>query len=224
MAPKTKRRPKFRVQLETLFSCVAAERCSREAALHYLLVDNRVNVSIPRNTSYHAEIKIIASSAPLSIPIDSLSTELEQKGMSPRGNTRVGNAADCIDLIASNCLSMRWWITEQGLVVDRLEPESNLSDFDVAAGGLMLEHFKNGRLPKKSLTAIAQILDERQFSLKSQLQPSFWKKIAEYNQRYPKSAIKTFQRALEYRPHGRTAVRKALYAARDRFLRSQNGA
>ena len=194
----------------------------REAALHYPLVDNPVSVSIPPNTSYLAQIEIIASSASLPIPIESLSTELEQKGISSRGNTFFGNAANYIDRIASNCDGMRWWITMQGLVVDRLEAVSNLSDFDVAAGRLMLEHFKNGRLPKESLAAIAQILDEQHFSLKSQVRESFWKKIAEYNQRYPKSAIKTFRRAVEYRPHGRTAVRKALYVARDRFLRSQN--
>src|SRR5271170_1389486 len=164
MATKTKRRPKFHDQLERLYSYIVAERCLKEAALHYLRVDNLVTVAIPPNTSYFAQIEIIASSASLPIPVESLSTELEQKGIFPRGNTLFGNAANCIDRIASNCDGMRWWITEKGLVVDRLEPISNLSDFDVAAGGLMLEHFKNGRLPKGSLEAIAQILDEQQFS------------------------------------------------------------
>jgi hypothetical protein len=159
MAPKKKRRHKFQIQLENLFWCVDAKKCSREAALQYLLANNPVGVSIPQNTSYHAQTKIITARAKLPIPIDSLSTELELKGFAPRGNTRYGNAADCIDLIVSNCDGMRWWITEQGLVVDRLDPVSNLSLFDIAAGNLMLEHTKNGRLLKGSLAAIALKLD-----------------------------------------------------------------
>ena len=112
MATKTKGHPKFQDQLERLFSCIVAERCLREAALHYPLVDNPVSVSIPPNTSYLAQIEIIASSASLPIPIESLSAELEQKGTSSRGNTFFGNAANYIDQIASNCDGMRWWITD----------------------------------------------------------------------------------------------------------------
>jgi hypothetical protein len=43
---------------------------------------------------------------------------------------------------------MWWWIDEKGLVMDRLEPQSNLSDFDMTAGRLMVEHLQNGRLEK----------------------------------------------------------------------------
>jgi hypothetical protein len=116
---------------------------------------------------------------------------------------------------------MRWWIDEKGLVMDRLEPQSNLSDFDMTAGKLMAEHVQNGRLQKGWLEAIAKALDGKKYSLLDALQPYHRKTVAEFNQKHYAKALKTFEKAVENRIIGRRGVQRRLYVARDRYMESQ---
>jgi hypothetical protein len=221
VAKKTKRRYRFQVQLENLFDRVVAEQCAKEPALHYLLQDNPVCVQIPSNTSYLAQLEIVAASAFSPIPIESLSSELLKHGNPPRGDTVFTQAGAHIDQVASTC-DLRWWITDRGLVMDRLEPPLNLSRFYTVAGRLMVEHFLNGRLREKDLVIIAAKLDEQKFVLRDHVQPSLWEEIAAYNVANSRKAIKTFQQAVGHPRIGPRAVRRALYFARDKFLKSQN--
>jgi hypothetical protein len=105
--------------------------------------------------------------------------------------------------------------------MDRLEPQSNLSDFDMTAGRLMVEHVQNGRLEKGGLEAVAKALDEKKYRLLSALQRSHRKKVAKHNQEYPAMALKTFEKAVEHRV-GRRGVQRRLYVAHDRYMKSQN--
>jgi hypothetical protein len=176
---------------------------------------------VPRGEKgYRAQIQAIANAALLPIPVASLSAKLERSGP-PRGNTFADNAAKCIDQIASNFDGMQWWIDETGLVMDRLEPQSNLFDFDMTAGRLMFEHVQNGRLQKGWLEAVAKALDEKKYPLLCNLQPSHRKTVAKHNQEHPTKALKTFEKAVKSRS-GRRGVQLRLYVARDRYMDSQN--
>jgi hypothetical protein len=216
---KTPRPTKLQIQLKNMYSCIAAEKCSRQATLRYALLENPVDVSVPPHTSYHTQIKLITAAASVPIAIESLSPDLSEQGESPRGNTAFGQAADYIDMVASNC-GLRWWVTEHGLVMAHLEPSSYLSEFDKIAGKLTQQSFREGRLKIGHLEIIAKKLDEHGFSLKECVRPSYWKQIAEHNQHYPANAIKSFVDAIGHNRLGRRAVQKALYVAREKFLKS----
>jgi hypothetical protein len=214
------RRAQFEAQLESLFDCVVAERCVEQPTLQYLAWDNQVGGRMPPNSSYFAEVETIASSASIPIPIDWLSQELEHRGCFARGNTIAPQTAShYINTLAFAC-GLRWWITEKGLVIDHFTRASNLSDFDAVAGRLMLEYSQNGRLKKESLVIIAKTLDEAKFPLKEHIQESFWSQMAEHNIRSRRKVNGTFEDAIKFGSIGPRAVRRALYDARDRFLKS----
>jgi hypothetical protein len=212
--------PAYQRLLDKGYTNIASNKCTKQAASTYILRDNPVDLQVPPNSPYRAQIQAIANAALLPIPVASLSAKLERSGP-PRGNTFADNAAKCIDQIASNFEGMQWWIDEKGLVMDRLEPESNLFDFDMTAGRLVREHVKNGRLQKGWLEAVAKALDEKKHLLLSALQPSHRKMVAQYNQKHPSRALKTFEKAVKDRV-GRRAVQLRLYVARDRYMESQN--
>jgi hypothetical protein len=211
--------PVYQKLLDNEFTNVVSNKCTKQAALAYILHDNPVYLQVSSNSSYRVQIQAIADAARPSIPIASLSAELERIG-SPRGKTFTGNAAKCIDEIASNFDGMQWWIEEKGLVMDRLEPQSNLSHFDMTAGKLMFEHFQNGRLQKGGLEAIAKVLDEKGYFLVDALQPSYRKMVVRFNQEHPARALKTFEKAVKH-PIGRRGVQRRLYVALDRYMKSQ---
>jgi hypothetical protein len=219
---KNKRRakPVYQRLLNNEFTNVASNKCTKQAALTYILHANPVYLQVPPYSPYRAQIQAIANAAHPPIPVASLSAELERSG-SARGTTFAGKAAKYIDQIASNFDGMCWWIDESGLAMDRLEPQSNLSDFDMTAGRLMFEHVQNGRLQKGWLEAVAKALDENKYPLLSALQPSHRRRVAKYNQEHPTIALKTFEKAVEHRV-GRRGVQRRLYGAHDRYMKSQN--
>jgi hypothetical protein len=224
MAPKKAPRrniPVYRRSLNNEFTNIASNKCTKQAALTHILHGNPVYLEVPPDSPYRAQIEAIANAALPPIPVASLSAELERRG-SPRGNTFAGKAAKYIDRIASNFDGMWWWIDEEGLVMDRLEPQSNLSDFDMTAGRLMVEHLQNGRLEKGGLEAVAKALDEKKYPLLSILQRSHQKKVAKFNQHHPTMALKTFEKAVEHRVVGRRGVQRRLYVAHDRYVKSLN--
>jgi hypothetical protein len=213
--------PVYQRSLNNEFTNIASNKCTKQAAFTYILHGNPVHLRVPPDSPYRAQIEAIANAALPPIPIVSLSTELEKKGP-PRGNTFSYKAAKCIDQIASNFDRMQWWIDEKGLVMDRLEPQSNLSDFDMTAGRLMFEHLQNGRLEKGGLEAVAKALDEKKYPLLSILQRSHQRKVAKFNQHHPTMALKTFEKAVEHRVVGRRGVQRRLYVAHDRYTKSLN--
>jgi hypothetical protein len=225
MATKKDQRPAktlaYRRLLNSEFTNIASNKCTKQAALTYILHGYRVNVRVPPHAPYRAQIEAIANAAHPPIPIVSLSTELEKKEGSPRGNSFVYSAATSIDYIASQFEGMHWWIDENGLVMDRLEPQSNLSDFDMIAGRLMVERLQNGHLKKGWLEAVAKALDEKKYRLLDALQPFHRNKVAKHNQEHPAVALKTFKKAVEHHI-GRRGVQRRLYLARDRYMKSQN--
>jgi hypothetical protein len=212
--------PVYQRLLNNEFTNIASNKCTKQAALTYILRSNPVYLVVPPHSPYRAQVQAIANAAVPPIPVASLSTELERSGP-PRGGTFANKAAKCLDRIASQFDDMQWWIDEKGLVMDHLEPQSDLSDFDMAAGRLMFEHMQNGRLQKGGLEAVAKALDEKKYQLITALQPSHQKRIAKYNQEHPARALKTFEKAVD-RPIGRRGVQLRLYVARDRYMKSEN--
>jgi hypothetical protein len=212
--------PIYQRLLNNEFTSIASNKCTKQAALTYILHGNPVYLSVPPNSPYRAQIQAIANAVLPPIPVALLSAELERRGP-PRGNSFAGKAAKCIDQIASNIDGMQWWIDEKGLVMDHLEPQSNLSNFDMTAGRLMFEHVQNGRLQKGWLEEVAKALDEKKYPLLIALQPSHRKTVAKHNQEHPAMALKTFEKAVEHRI-GRRGVQRRLYVALDRYLKSQN--
>lgn len=135
-----------------------------------------------------------------------------------------GSPADQIQKILRNYPLLRWWMEQDGLVVDEVKAEEGLlSDFDRVAGSLVVEHWKDNGLSKSSPESIALRLDADGFLLKGNLQPARWKLISDYNQKHPRLAIKTFTGAVR-RPLFAQGVRRRLYAARDCYKKAQRPA
>lgn len=131
----------------------------------------------------------------------------------------MGSAADEIDKIARQYEEMRWWISKRGLNMAVVPPAmGKLSRFDEFAGKLYVDGSNTSKLSKKLLLAIAKKLDVAEFTL-CELQPGQRTPIFEYNQRNPRRAIKTFEKACLHRRFIRS-IRKRLYVARDRYMKA----
>jgi hypothetical protein len=116
-----------------------------------------------------------------------------------RGRVFFGRLPDVIAKVLLEYPLLRWWIEEEGLVVDEARPELGpLSDFDRIAGALIIEHSRRGKVSAQALKSIAIRLDETEFGLRENLQPAQWKPISEYNQKYSRAPIKTFAAAVAY--------------------------
>ncbi len=222
MKPKKKGSRKktasYKRLLTASFENVVVDRWSKEAALEYVLNATHISIGVPSGSSAGERIRIIAEGTNPPIPIASLSEELEWYTV-PRGYTAFGLPGPHIDQIAASH-GLHWWIDERGLTVVRVDPGSNLSDFDSAVGKLMVEHWANGRLAKDADAIIAAAADEKGFQLKDHLRPKFYNDLAKYNQEYPKQAIKTFRAALKHHLT-RRGVRLRFTQARTRFLSSE---
>ena len=219
MVSKKRSRPKVHTFLENRFSRIVAERCTKEAATKYILLENIVGTRCTRADSYRVLIERAARTALIPITIASLPPEFDKPGYWPRGDTFFGDIGDYFDRIALRC-GMRWWINDEGLAMDQIEPGSNLSDFDAIAGKLSVELSQKGRLSKESLAAIVMALDEQKMPLKGNLQPHFWNELDKYNRFHPSKPIKTFQQALRRPGAGPRAIRLALYPAKKRYLKA----
>jgi hypothetical protein len=183
-----------------------------------VLRDNHVSLSIPGPCTLRDVVDGIARQSQVPIAIQSLADDLSQTTL-PRGKVVFGLAGNAIDKIAVNYTDMRWWISKVGLNMAIVPPvEAKLSRFDDAAGKLYVDKSKDGGLPKDLLMAIAKKLDADGFSLK-ELQPAQRRPISEYNQRNPRSAIKTFAQACRHRV-GVRSVRRRLYVARERCMKA----
>ncbi len=185
---------------------------------HKLLL-NHASLTIPGPSTPRDAVEAIIRQSQMPIAIYSLADILSQIKL-PRGTVIFGFVGDEIDKIALNHEDMRWWISKEGLNMAVLPPAAaKLSRFDELVGKLYFEASKDGKLSKQILVVIAKELDAAGFLLKEQLQPAGWKPIAEYNQKHPRQAIKTFEQACLHRLSGR-AVRKRMYVAREKYVKA----
>jgi hypothetical protein len=180
------------------------------------LLDNFVNETTPPGLSHREQVEQIARVASKPFKILFIS-ELLDEYRSIRGNVHFGDVGQQISKVVRNYPSLRWWMEKDGLVIDLALPDViRLSEFDRKAGKLVCDGSENGKLSAEVVHRIATELDAIGFSLLQNLQPAQWKQIAAFNQKYSKSAIKTFTAAVSDKKFIR-AIRRRLYVARDRY-------
>jgi hypothetical protein len=192
----------------------------RSSKLAWILDCNHASISLPAGSTARDVVQEIARKAHPPIPIESVSDELLSTGFI-RGAVFFGYAGDLLDEIANGYPNMYWWISDTGLNMRILPPEiPELSSFDELAGSLTTQYWRDGRLSQRALYEIAKALDEASFALKDELQPTQWQPIAQYNQKFARDAIKSFEKAAR-RPLFVRSIRRRLYLARERFQRAQ---
>lgn len=185
-----------------------------------LLENDRANMSVPADSTHFFIVEQLAEKASPPIPIESLSEELLGNKLS-RGSTYFNLLGQCLDQIACNYPNMYWWITDNGLNMQRVEPgRPAISDFDEFAGKMTEENWKNARLSREALLNIARALDKKKLPLLDNLQPAQRKAVVSFNQSNSrKNPIRNFEQAACHRRIVRH-IRKRLYVSRNRFNRA----
>ena len=147
------------------------------------------------------------------IPVKFINEKLRQPIL-VRGRVFLGDACDQIDAVVRNYPRMRWWITEQGLVIDEIPPElESLSEFERIVGPLVSG---KSHISVELLKEIADKLDSAGLKLKEYLQPKDRKLIALEHQKRHSRRIDTFASAV-LDPRFVRMVRKAIYRAREKY-------
>jgi hypothetical protein len=182
------------------------------------ILNNVISCTAPANCTDRDVLEQIAKQATIQIPIESLPCELEQR-VHVRGKVCIGFPGKCFDQIARNYDQMQWWISKKGL---NMEPTAivRLSLFDTLAGKLMFEarplRGKTGRLALEEYEKIAAELDTAGFRPQEYLEGKFRKQLADWNQKHPRKAVRTFHDALSAKIpdlDSRRAVQKRLHRA-----------
>jgi hypothetical protein len=188
----------------------------------YQLLDwNHVNAAYARGSTIRQHVELMTTKATIPIPIESLCEELTGPAL-PRGGVLFGYLGTLLNDVADFFPNMYWWISEVGLNFKVLPPDvPELSAFDQLAGRLTVENWLNGRLENAAVLTIADALDDAGFRLRDELQPAQWKAIADHNQKFSRDAVTTF-RGIASRSIFVRSIKKRLYTARERFLRSQS--
>lgn len=195
-----------------------AERTREQDGDPSLVINNRITLSVKAGCDDHTILLEIAAAAMRPFPVVSLPPFTPERVASPWGKSIFDYVGTAIDQIVGQYPGFRWWISRDGLVVAAVPPVTKpLSEFDRLAGRLMAESCADGKLSAEVLRCIAVALDTADFFLKDHLQPSQWKPIAEFNQKYSKAAVKTFTQAVK-RSQFERSIRRRLYVARDRYL------
>jgi hypothetical protein len=181
-----------------------------------VLRGNIVSLTMPAGSTHFDHLTEFGRSSLRPFSIKFLSEKLKEQPF-VRGHVYFGKLGRQIEGILLNYPYLRWWLEEDGLVVDEARSELGpLSDFDRIAGPLVIEHTKGQKLSASAVAAIAVKLDREGFQLKQNLQLAQWKPISDYNQKHSRVAIKTFVEAVG-RPQFVRSVRRRLYLARDRY-------
>lgn len=192
---------------------------SKDTGGDYKLLLNHVSLTIPGLCTHRDLVEAIARQSQVPFAIQALADVLSQTKL-PRSKVIFSFVGDEIDKIATNYDGMHWWISKEGLNMAIVPPRAaNLSRFDEFAGNLCVDKWKDGKLSKDSLVAIAKEVDVARFTLKEELQPAQWKPIAEYNKRNPRQPIKTFEKVSRNLLYVRS-VRRRLYVARERYIKA----
>jgi hypothetical protein len=181
-----------------------------------LLSGNVVNVTMPSGSTDWDSLMEFGRSARRPFRAKSLNEKLKEIPYT-RGRVFSGSLANAIETVLQNYPLLRWWLEEDGLVVDEARSELGpLSEFNRLAGALVVKHSEDGKLSAQALELIARTLDKSGLKLKDNLQPKQWKGISDFNQKYSKSPIRTFAAAVG-RPQFSRSVRRRLYVARDHY-------
>jgi hypothetical protein len=97
-----------------------------------------------------------------------------------------------------------------------------LSEFEATVGKLMVEArtmCPTKYLPPTEILKIADLLDDQAFAVRSNLEREAARIMAEYNQRHPKAAVKSWRTALSH-PLFRRAVRKRFSRSEERYKKA----
>jgi hypothetical protein len=181
-----------------------------------VLLGNSVSLSVPSGSSHFDVLTLIAQKSTKPIPVRFLSEKLKEL-KPPRGRNCFGDTARGIEAIVSNYGSLRWWLTEQGLVVDEVLSElDSLSSFDRLVGPLSVQGVQNGILREEAVCLISEKLDEEGFKLKEHLQPKEWGAIVAHNRKRTGRQVESFAAAVKD-PRFVRHVRRSIYRARDRY-------
>jgi hypothetical protein len=223
MKRKTKRRTvkELEQSLAWMWERFDAERTKEQGGDSSLAIDNHVSWSAKAGCNDHTILQGIAAGAMSPFPVVSLSPLLSERTGSPRGKTIFAYAGTAIDQIVVQYPGLRWWMSKEGLLVAAVPPITKpMSEFDLLAGSFMADRCADGKLALENLKNIAEKLDTAGFSLKDHLQPSQWKPIAGFNQKYSKAAVKTFSKAIG-KPQFVRSIRRRLYVAHHRYLKAR---
>jgi hypothetical protein len=162
------------------------------------ILNNVINYTAPANCTDRDVIEQIAKQATIQIPIESLPCELEQK-VHVRGKVCFGFPGKYFDQIARNYDQMQWWVSKNGLNMEAATI-ARLSTFDALAGKLMFEarplRGTTGRLPAEEYKKIAAQVDEAGLKPQEHLEGKSRRQLADWNQKHPRKAVRTFQEAL----------------------------
>ncbi len=182
------------------------------------ILNNVINYTAPANCTDRDVIEQIAKQATIQIPIESRPCELEQR-VHVRGMVCFGFPGKYFDQIARNYDQMQWWISKNGLNMEATAIV-RLSPFDALAGKLMFEarplRSTTGRLATEEYTRIAAELDTAGFRPQEYLEGKFRKQLADWNQKHPRKAVRTFHDALSAKIPDldlRRAVQRRLHRA-----------
>jgi len=182
------------------------------------ILNNVINYTAPANCTDRDVVEQIAKQATIQIPIESLPCELEQR-VHVRGKVCIGFPGKYFDQIARNYDQMQWWVSKNGLNMEATAIV-RLSPFDALAGKLMFEarplRSTTGRLATEEYTRIVAELDTAGFRPQEYLEGKFRKQLADWNQKHPRKAVRTFHDALSAKIPDldlRRAVQKRLHRA-----------
>jgi hypothetical protein len=205
------------------WSRFAPERTVNNGETRRSVAAAHVSLTLSAGTTHREAIIAIAKQIKFPLPIESLSDELDSIKPS-RGCTHFGFLGNVLGKIANNYPNMRWWISEKGLNMAVVPPEKMLPSFEAIVAESCAKFWKDSRLSKPDLQLIARDLDERTATMDGnfldRFPPSAREMIAEFNQKNPRAAIKTFTAAVA-NPRFARPVRKVLYRARERFAKAK---
>jgi hypothetical protein len=196
--------------------CFDARRTKEARGDSSVFLNNRVSISASLGSTHFDVLTSITRKSEKPIRVSFLSEELKTLKLL-RGGTWFGELANEIEAIVSNYPSLRWWMTEQGLVVDKAPPAlDSLSSFDRLVGPLSVQLVQDGILPEDAVCLISQKLDAEGFKLKEYLQPKERKDIVAYNLKRTGIQVGSFASAAK-NPRFVRHVRRSIYRARDRY-------
>lgn len=189
-----------------------------------LMFNNFVNLSIPGGSTRRSALERIATGSSRPFAIKTLPDLFDSECLI-RGESCFGHVWKVLDEVATNWPNMRWWYSEGGLgmaILTQKELDAKarikcLDPFDQLAGKMFFEGMKNGRVSRGVVIEIARALDVLGFTLRENLKPSDWRPIADYNQKYARRAVSTFEKAIEVYARG---IRRRLSEAKQKYERA----
>jgi hypothetical protein len=217
-AKKTRRIPKGR---EHPFGRQFDEQRTKEGRGDMaVFLDNLTNIKVEAGSTHSDQLLRIATD-----PDNPHSKQFKIKRLHPslneakslRGVTYSKNLSLVIQGILLNYPELRWWVEEDGLVVDKVAPNLDfLSHFVRIVGPLSVELLQNGELSLESVISIASELDSKGVKLKNHLPLKQWEEIVSHNRKRTGHPIQSFSAAVKH-PKFVTFVRRSICRARDRY-------